>query len=207
MGYSFGQLEGLWIQAGGSRSAAPIAAAVALAESSGDPRNVGDGGTSYGLWQVHLPAHPQYSASQMQNPLENAKAAVQISGNGTNWHPWTTYNTGAYQQYLHGGSVQPVGIGIGPKLPFNPANPGIPGLPGPGDLPNPLDGLGGVSDSIGTLSKLIRDFLSPQFWIDVAKVIFGGLLLLIFGYTLVKDTGPAKAAKSLAKDSAVAAAI
>ena len=30
------------------------------------------------------------------NALGNAKAAISISGDGTNWGPWTTYTTGAY---------------------------------------------------------------------------------------------------------------
>ena len=31
------------------------------------------------------------------NPMGNAKAALAISSNGTNWRPWTTYVTGAYR--------------------------------------------------------------------------------------------------------------
>ena len=30
------------------------------------------------------------------DPIGNAKAAIQISQDGTNWSPWTTYTSGAY---------------------------------------------------------------------------------------------------------------
>jgi hypothetical protein len=30
------------------------------------------------------------------NPYQNARSAVTLSDNGTNWNPWTTYRTGAY---------------------------------------------------------------------------------------------------------------
>jgi hypothetical protein len=48
----------------------------------------------YGYWQInggHGPAMTTY------NPMGNAKAAIAISSNGTNWRPWTTYVTGAYR--------------------------------------------------------------------------------------------------------------
>jgi hypothetical protein len=115
--YNFQQLEALWEQAGGSPTAAPIAAAIALAESGGNPSAPGDGGTSIGLWQVHMPDHPQYSEAQLLDPLGNARAAVQISNGGTDWMPWTSYwsrdggktnagaGNGSFLQYL-GGSIQ-----------------------------------------------------------------------------------------------------
>jgi hypothetical protein len=76
-----------------------LAAAVAMAESGGDPSAVGDSGTSFGLWQVHTPAHPEYSADSLLTPTYNATAAFQISSGGRNWLPWSTYKSGAYLQY------------------------------------------------------------------------------------------------------------
>jgi LysM repeat protein len=86
-------LEALWEQAGGSRSAAFIAAEIAMAESGGNqyahsPTN------DYGYWQIngsHGPSMATYDA------YGNARAAVSISRNGTSWTPWTTYVTGAYR--------------------------------------------------------------------------------------------------------------
>lgn len=42
--------------------------AVARCESSLRPDAVGDGGHSYGLFQIHLPAHPSVTASQALDP-------------------------------------------------------------------------------------------------------------------------------------------
>ena len=77
-----------------------VAAAVAMAESGGNPFAVGDEGTSFGLWQVHTPAHPEFDASRLLNADYNAHAELLISSSGTDWKPWTTYRTGAYKMYL-----------------------------------------------------------------------------------------------------------
>lgn len=77
-----------------------LAAAIALAESGGVPNALGDSGSSVGLWQVHLPAWPQYSRGDMANPLKNARAAYRISKGGRDFRPWSTYKTGKYRGYL-----------------------------------------------------------------------------------------------------------
>jgi LysM repeat protein len=86
-------LEGLWTAAGGRKSAAFMAAEIAMAESGG--RQYAHSPTNdFGYWQInggHGPAMATY------NPIGNAKAAIAISSNGTNWSPWTTYVTGAYR--------------------------------------------------------------------------------------------------------------
>lgn len=103
------------------------AAAIAMAESSGDPWARGDPhtpsecstagpSTSFGLWQINLPAHPEYrpNAIRLLEPRYNAQAALAISRGGTSWQPWSTYHPGAHGEpaaYLawmpggaHGGS-------------------------------------------------------------------------------------------------------
>ena len=86
-------LEALWVAAGGSSSAKVTAAEIAMAESGG--RQYAHSPTNdFGYWQInggHGPALATY------NPIGNAKAAIAISSNGTNWSPWTTYVTGAYR--------------------------------------------------------------------------------------------------------------
>ncbi len=86
-------LEALWVAAGGAKSHAFIAAEIAKAESGG--RQYAHSPTNdFGYWQInggHGPAMATY------NPLGNARAAIAISGNGSNWRPWTTYVTGAYR--------------------------------------------------------------------------------------------------------------
>lgn len=91
MGYTFAQLEQLWVQAGGPASTAPIAAAVALAESGGNPRAISST-SDYGLWQINasnLGDHGLDTTTAL-DPLANAKAAIQMSGGGTNWSCWCT---------------------------------------------------------------------------------------------------------------------
>lgn len=128
-------IKGWALRAGFTDAAAEIAAAVALAESSGNDQAVGDFGESFGLWQVHRPAHPQYSEACLRDPLCAAGAARDISQNGTNWQPWTQYRNGAYRAFLPIGEatdpvVEPIGKGTKPT-----GGVSIPGLPV--DLPLP----------------------------------------------------------------------
>lgn len=94
--------------AGFSGSPEYWADAIAEAESSGDPQaynpetaaNTPAGQGSYGLWQIYRYAHPQYSVAQLLTPAGNASAAYAVSSQGTNFTPWTTYNTGAAANVL-----------------------------------------------------------------------------------------------------------
>jgi LysM repeat protein len=85
-------LEELWQEAGGSHAEAFMAAEIAMAESSGRQFATGSVGER-GYWQIN----PNHGALSTYDPLGNAKAAVIISGNGTNWSPWTTFTSGAFQ--------------------------------------------------------------------------------------------------------------
>jgi hypothetical protein len=78
-----------------------LTASIAMAESGGDPNAYGDAqyGGSVGLWQINLPSHPNFDPQSLYDPTYNAQAAYQISSEGTNFSPWTTYRTGAYLQW------------------------------------------------------------------------------------------------------------
>lgn len=104
------------MQAGGNPAVASMASAIALAESGGNPdakNSNSDGSTDRGLWQINT-VHGPLSTF---DPLNNAKAAVSISKNGTNWRPWcTAWSTGRCSgtfmgagspvlKFLTGGSV------------------------------------------------------------------------------------------------------
>jgi hypothetical protein len=95
-------LQNLAASVGFPVDAVPTAAAVAKAESDGNPQAVGDLtlGVSIGLWQINLRAHPSLSRDALFDPVNNAKAALAISRGGTDWRPWTTYRIGAYKKYL-----------------------------------------------------------------------------------------------------------
>jgi LysM repeat protein len=86
-------LEQLWEDAGGSQVAAFTAAEIAMAESGGNQYATGLAGER-GYWQIN----PDHGSLSTYDPIGNARAAVLISADGTNWIPWTTYTTGIYQR-------------------------------------------------------------------------------------------------------------
>jgi hypothetical protein len=119
-------LMDLWMRAGGSRDAAAIAAAVALAESRGvdtvSPPN-SNGTVDRGYWQINS----VHGAMSSLDPMTNAKAAISISSNGRNWNPWTEYRNGDYKKYLgtgpntgSTGSVSGGTAGVGSSKPAGP---------------------------------------------------------------------------------------
>jgi hypothetical protein len=85
------QLEDLWEAAGGNPSEAFTAAEIAMAESGGNQYATGTVGER-GYWQIN----PNHGALSTYDPLGNARAAIDISGDGASWTAWTTYTSGAY---------------------------------------------------------------------------------------------------------------
>lgn len=86
-------LEQLWESQGGSPAAAFVAAEVAMAESSGEEfatDHDSDGSTDEGYWQINTS-----NGDATYDPAGNARAAVAISHDGTDWNPWVTYQHGA----------------------------------------------------------------------------------------------------------------
>jgi Lysozyme like domain len=104
--YTYAQLEGLWINAGGSPATAPVAAAIAEAESGGFPGATSgnpDGGTNVGLWQLDTRGKGAgKTVAQLKDPATNAKMAVQGSNGGKDWSAWETFANGAYKAFLSG---------------------------------------------------------------------------------------------------------
>jgi hypothetical protein len=114
--YSYGQLETLWTQAGGPKTLAPLMAAIALAESGGNPAalNKTDNGgtqTSVGLWQVSTGTH-SYPANWATPQGNAAEAVAKYKSQGLG--AWGTYTSGAYLKYYQGstpGAALPQGGG------------------------------------------------------------------------------------------------
>jgi len=82
-------------------SRAVVAAAVARAESSfrSNAHNYNTNGSwDYGLWQINS-VHG-YSRTYLYDATRNAHAMAVISNDGHNFHPWSTYTSGAYRPYL-----------------------------------------------------------------------------------------------------------
>ncbi len=89
--------------AGFSGSDLTMAVAIAIAESSGNPRAVGDktlaptNGPSIGLWQINTgtKAHPELAGQDLNDPQTNANAAYNIyKAAGYSFNPWSTYKNG-----------------------------------------------------------------------------------------------------------------
>lgn len=103
---SYVQLEQLWVDAGGNPAVRNMAAAIAMAESGG--RDVvsapnSNGTVDRGYWQINS----SWGSQSTLDPLGNARAAVAISKNGTNWNPWVTFWKGLYKPFLQPLSSQP----------------------------------------------------------------------------------------------------
>lgn len=101
---TYAQLEGVWIQAGGPKSLAPLMAAIAEAESGGRPGALNptdNNGTqsSFGLWQISNGTHTPPSTN-WADPLTNAKLAV-AKYHSQGLGAWGTYTSGAYKQFLN----------------------------------------------------------------------------------------------------------
>lgn len=117
---TYAQLEGLWIKAAESRlgharavALAPLMAAIAEAESGGNPgavNPVDNGGrqSSYGLWQISTGNHTP-PAANWADPAANAKLAFEryeSQGLGA----WGSYNSGAYKFYMSGSTTPDLNV-------------------------------------------------------------------------------------------------
>ena len=89
--YSCSALENLWESAGGNPADAFMAAEIAMAESGGNPNAISPT-DDYGLWQINA----SNGSLATLDPYENARSAIILSDDGTNWDAWTTYTSGAY---------------------------------------------------------------------------------------------------------------
>lgn len=144
--------------AGFPESAWVTAIAVALAESGGnsDATNSNSNrSTDYGLFQINSVHSDLLNGANWRDPVENARMALAVSSNGTNWKPWVAYTTGRHLPFLArarkaaGNPTGGTGITVAPV-----------GL-------NPLGG-----DFWSTLTR-------KETWLRVGYFVVGGLLILI----------------------------
>lgn len=84
------------------------AVAIALAESAGNPNAQGDYGdpvagqyNAFGLWQINTGENPQFAGQNLADPAVNASAAYALYAEaGNSFSPWSTFNSGKYQQFV-----------------------------------------------------------------------------------------------------------
>jgi hypothetical protein len=176
--YTYGQLETLWEQAGGSASLAPTMAAIALAESGGNSAAYNPSGAS-GPWQVEIPANSQYvpgGASNVFNGPDNAAAAVAIE-KAQGLSAWTTYTSGAYKQFLSGAAPATTSTTASAATSSSGGSLWPSGVTGFfTDLDKALGGVWGA----------LAGFLSPGPWIRAGAGLAGVLLLALGLFALAK---------------------
>jgi hypothetical protein len=117
---SYAQLEGYWQAAGGDPQLSETMAAIALAESGGNPsalNPVDNHGkqSSFGLWQISNGTHAP-PAINWYDPRVNAGLAVgKLRSQGL--QAWGTYTSGAYRQFLQSGVVAEPPAAAAPDAP------------------------------------------------------------------------------------------
>jgi hypothetical protein len=194
------QMYALARGAGLSTENAVVAAAVGMAESSGQTDVTSknpDGGMNVGIWQEDTKGVGSgKTVAELQDPATNAQVMAKGSDNGTNWGPWATYASGAYTAYLtqakaaqssesSGGSgwlgdiLGGIGDTIKAELGFG------------GPVANAADKATGSLGSLLQLPSQVTDFLtaleqpvkaamwlaSPSNWARIIAGVFGFLLL------------------------------
>jgi Lysozyme like domain len=178
--YTYSQLEGFWIQAGGPKAVAPVAAAIALAESSGE--NVEQQGqpyatTGWGLWQI-TPGNSEPNAGvdqQLLNPQADAKAAVEkYQQAGNSFTPWTTFTSGKYLQFLKG-NVPASNSGTTATPASTTALPGF-------SFPSEITSF--FSDASAFTEKLMW-LAMPSSWVRIGAFLAGVALLLFALHALI----------------------
>ena len=187
--YGKAQLEALWLKAGGAKSVAPTMAAIALAESDGNPSSINPEGPQHaeGLWQIK----GQLVPGNILNPEVNAANAVakyRSQGLGA----WTTYTEGAYKKYLtpSGGST------LASKA-EGAANSLLGGILGPGGklgaegaekaLEPVVEAGGGVvkteegiAGGVTSTAEFVKSLTEPSTWLRLAEGV-GGIVLFMVG--------------------------
>lgn len=193
-------------QAGLADGPAQTAAAIAMAESGGNPNshNSTPPDDSYGLWQINMlgalgPArrtlYQLKANTDLYDPATNARVMSAISKQGQDFKPWTTYTSGAYTNFVGGVTNKGTYGGTGV--------------------------LGTVADdvkSVATLQFRISDALvrtvkwvtTEKNWLRVGYVAVGGVAIVAGLIAVIESTSAGSAAIStttkVAKKAAVVAA-
>lgn len=154
-------------------------AAIAIAESSGNPNVVNSSG-HYGLWQISKdhaldPGWPFGAASSAWlDPATNARMAEWVYKK-QGYTAWTTYNNGAYSKVNQGG-------------------PGDQLASGTNNLVN--------QSGLAAIGQFFSDLGNPQTWLRIAYGV-AGIGLVIFGISAVASN--TKAGKVIASTTGKAA--
>jgi len=157
-------------------SAVLIAVAIAQAESGFDADAVNtnsNGTTDTGLWQINS-VHG-YSQASLRDPSKNAAAMAKISKNGTDWTPWTTYNNGAYKQFLGNAAS---------------GSDTVTGAASTGDLVS-----GGIKvPGLSAIGDVFNKIFNADLWKRIGVGYLGAILIMFGIYIIVSNTRVGKEA-------------
>lgn len=193
MAYSYSQLVALAQQAGFPADQAGTAAAVALAESSGNAgatnRN-SNRSTDFGLWQINSVHRGLLAGKDWADPLVNARMAYQVWADaGRRWTPWTTFKSGAYRKYLGSGGSSPAGASTSASVStVTGSAPAVGGDPFAGVTAS-LSGIGESFQGIAAFATTVNKLALPQTWVRIMSGVFGAVLV---GFGLIMLTREVK---------------
>lgn len=187
--YNYAELEGLWINAGGRKTLAPIMAAIAMAESSGCSAAYNPSGAS-GLWQVECPINAQYvpgGCGNVFSPSANASAAVAI-WKAQGLDAWQTYTSGAYKAFVSGSTTPDTNV---------PSSDGGASAPTTATLTAAdtnlgntcLVGIPNALSNVPVIGGLFSQDLVCFFRKTEARALIGGLMIAAGGVTVVVSLG------------------
>lgn len=190
--YSRAEIEGMAVLAGWGRHARD-ASWVAMAESSGDSSVINGIGAT-GLMQinqpVHVKAHPSWTKTWLQNPMNNLRAAKRLFDDaGQKWDgPWLDSRDKGGLPTGNGGWGQHVkGAGGGGATQIDDPCDSLKGTPAydyctrdDGDTGTPLDEMTDAAEQLGRIAQAIAKganwIADPANWVRVVYVVGGGVL-------------------------------
>jgi hypothetical protein len=189
-------------------SRAKVAAAVAMAESSGNPNahNAVPPDDSYGLWQINMlgrmgpERRRQFKLSansDLYNPAANARAMKSISSNGGNFSPWSTYTNGAYRKFLDNAVTDDLGyldsIAQWTKNLLGQGKDAVSSVPGAAEAAAVATGVNTLGSVVGKSAVWVSN---SENWLRVAYV-GGGAAIVIAGLVMIVQS--TKAGRTVTK--------
>jgi hypothetical protein len=200
---------------------AKIAAAIAMAESGGNPRahntDTSTGDNSYGLWQINMlgemgpERRKKYGLSsndQLFDPETNARAMKGESGSGTNWTPWTTYTSSdpekSYRRFMdvpvEDKTKDPLWKDILKAL-----SPAYAVGSSAGGVGGTITDVGqGIGSIVETVNKSAAWLSNSENWVRVGYVVGGSVMIIVGLVTMISSTTVGKAAMNLVPAGRVA---
>lgn len=184
MAYTFAQLVAIAKQAGFPDADAPTAAAIALAESSGNAEAThvnSNGSEDFGGWQINSVHRALLAGKNWRDINVNAQMAYQVWHDaGGKFTPWSTFKSGAYTKYLSG-NVAGAGAGaaIGGGTTAAAESSGIDPFAG---VTASLNSIGTSFQAVSGVATMASKLALPQTWVRIMSGVFGAVLL---GFGLV----------------------